>query len=308
MLVESRFATSSSVSIGVESCTIRSLRTSSIIDRTWASMVMVVTGESLPFVMIDASPGSNKAPRRPLRLLSVPGWIVDMSETAESRLRKQGFDVDFLVWLEGREDRLPKLDQLTHVSDANFAAAVRAAVWLTSQFADPRVVDRDQAEDWRERYQRLEAILWNALRHTMLFHRIDRPKDLESLEEVLEIVLPAGAAAEYRAELHRLRRLGKPERLRDLAPKMRPIKRGGRKQSESVQRMRAAVEYLRTKSTRPYRDLAQLWNETLGEPRYLPDQIRQSLRKGDQTGPELLEFWRSVYQGKSHRALPGPIP
>lgn len=231
-----------------------------------------------------------------------------MKPIAADRLRELGLDVEFLIWLEGAEDRVPHVDQLAGVSDASLAAAVRAAVWLTSQFADHRVVDSGESEDWRQRYEQLQALLWNALRHTMFFHRVDRHKDLEALDEMLRLLLPPSQTVRFREDLQRLRTLGKPERLLDLAPDTKKPKRGGRKQSEQVQRMRAAVEYLRSKSSRPYRDLVQLWNEACGEARYGPDQIRQTLRKGQQAGPELLTFWKDLYRGEGYRSLPGLIP
>lgn len=231
-----------------------------------------------------------------------------MRGSVADRLNKLGLDVDFLVWLEGAQDRLTHVDQLAKVSDASLAAAVRTAVWLTSQFADPKVVSLDKSEDWKGRYELLEAFLWNALRHTMFFHRVDRPKDLEALEELLGLLLPPSKTIRFREDLQHLRALGKPERLLELASGTKKPRRGGRKQSEQVQRMRAAVEDLRSKSKRPYRDLAQLWNEALGESRYDPDQIRQNLRRGEQAGRALLAFWKDLYQGEGYRVFPGPFP
>lgn len=231
-----------------------------------------------------------------------------MSESAADRLRSMGLDVDFLIWLEGAEDRLPQLHRLGEVDGARLAAAVRAAAWLTSQFANPDVVGPNGGEDWRKRYQLLEGFLWNSLRYSMVHHRLDRPKDLEALDEVLDILVPPPAAAAYRHDLLRLRRLGKPERLQDLFGAVKKPRRGGRRQSEQVQRMRAAIEHVRQQSKRPYRDLADLWNESLDETCYSPDQIRQALRKGDPRGPDLLLQWTRLYRGELQAAFPGEFP
>lgn len=238
------------------------------------------------------------------------GTGLDFMCATADRLRKLGLDVDFLIWLEGAEDRLPHLDQLAKVNDADFTAAVRAAVWLTSQFADPAVVDREVAEGWRQRYQLFEALLWNALRYSMVSHRLDRPNDLEALERVLDLLLPRSRTIRFREDLHKLRSLGRPERLADLAQNIKKLRKGGRRVSEQVQRMRAAVEYLRAKSNRPYRDLERLWNESIGEgkPQYEANQVRQALRKGEQVGTQLLEFWMAVYEGEHYRAFPGLFP
>ena len=221
-----------------------------------------------------------------------------MSERASDRLKAFGLDVQFLIWLEGPEDRLLQVHRLAELDDASIAAAVRAAVWLTSQWTNRDAVEADGMDAWKERYESLQAFLWNALRLSMIHHRLDRSKDLEALDEVLDILMPRSAAQVYRDDLLRLRKLGKPERLADWEPVGRKPRRGGRRQSETIQRMRAAVEYLQAASSTPYRDLADLWNESLGERQYDPEQIRQSLRKGEQAGAALLEFWRRIYRGE----------
>ena len=82
---------------------------------------------------------------------------------------------------------------------------------------------------------------------------MERHAGLKALEEVIETVMPP-AAGRYRADIQRLRKLGQPIRLGDLAVQARGQKTGGRQQSEQVQRMRAAMEHVASKSRRPYRD------------------------------------------------------
>ncbi len=229
-------------------------------------------------------------------------------EAVASRLRNLGLDVGFLIWLEGEHERLPRIGRIRETSGAQLAAAVRGAVWMTSQFACPEVVQGDGANAWQERYRQLEAMLWNALRYSMVSNRLRRPDDIRALEETLELLLPPQQVAPYRRDIRRLRALGKPERIEDLGVENKKPKRGGRKPSEQTQRMRAAIEYVGAKSDKPFRDLTDLWNEQIPGSRYNPDSIRQRLRKGEDAGPQLLEFWRRTYEGEGWVAFPGRWP
>jgi hypothetical protein len=158
-----------------------------------------------------------------------------MKQTTADRLRELGLDVGFLLWLEGSDERIPRLDRVRDINGAKFAAAVRAAVWLNSQFAHPDRIAPDTPEQWLEKYRVLQAFLWNVLRQTMAFHRMERHEDLKALEEVIETLMPS-AVGRYRADIQRLRKLGQPVRLGDLAGQTRGQQTGGRRQSEQVQR------------------------------------------------------------------------
>lgn len=219
---------------------------------------------------------------------------------AAARLEALGLDAGFLEWLEGEDERLARTYRAGAISAAKYGQAIRAAVWMTSLFANPRYVERDLADEWKERYQFLERLLWNGLQWSMTTHKYERPQDVAVLEEVLNELLPSHAAQSYVDDLRRLRKLGQPVRFEEIIPRResRPPKTGGPRQAEQVQRMRAAVFYLKTKSPKPYRDLAELWNERLGEARYNPETMRQTLRKGEQASEQLLEFWRRMYEGQ----------
>ncbi len=234
-----------------------------------------------------------------------------MKLSAAERLRGLGGDVDFLLWLEGDREWLPRIRRICDVNAAHYAAAVRGAVWLTSQFAHPDRIGPDSPDQWRERYQDLERFLINALRQSMACRTLRHHEDLEALEDVLEILLPEQTVERYRRDIRELRKLGKPDRSEDLDIKPRDQRRqrtGGRRQPERVDRLRAALEHLRSITRAPYRDLAELWNEHLGEEKYIADRMRQLLRKGPQTGPQLLAFWRGVHDGDFRHVFPGDFP
>src|SRR5262249_18278256 len=144
-----------------------------------------------------------------------------------------------------------------------------------------------------------------------LFYRIKSAgKDLEALERVLEIVLPANSWQEYREDILHLRKSGLPPDL----PEMQAKRSGGVPVSEQTMRMRAAVTYVSTLSKTPLGDLARLWNERLGEEKYRSELIRDRLRKapashrGDAAGRRCLEYWQKVYHGDLRAVFSGPFP
>jgi hypothetical protein len=226
------------------------------------------------------------------------------------KLKGLGLDVEFLAWLEGREQRLPELDRVRDVKDADFAAAIRAAEWLGQHFSEPELISPHTADAWQSRCELLEQFLRTALGLSSFYHTRSVAKDLAALERVLETLLPPSFWADYRKDILHLRKRGLPLRL----PEQKAKPSGGTKQSEQTMRMRAAVKYISGVSKTPYVDLARFWNERLGKERYRPQKITDRLRKGhslsrgDGAGKRSLEFWQRVYQGDLRAVFPGPFP
>lgn len=238
-----------------------------------------------------------------------------MKTSTTEKLSRLGLDIDFLRWLEGEADRLPRLDAVARVRPDDFLGAVRAAAWLRQLFAQPDAVVPRLAEEWNSRYWLLEEFLWVAMRWSSVSSFLRTPADLAALETVLETLLPKSSSERYKADIWDLRRKGYPALLRSVAQGQRP-RRGGKEISEQTRRMRAAVSYVQTVSRTPYADLADFWNEsTKRSPRaYQPDEIKSRLRKEQfperrhATGQDLLEFWTDIYNGKLRAVFPGPWP
>jgi hypothetical protein len=231
-----------------------------------------------------------------------------MKKGTAERLEKLGLDVGFLVWLEGREEKLPRLDRICTIPGAKLANAIRSAAWLRSQFAHPDRIAPDSPEKWLERYRVLQECLWNALLYSMTCRKLERARDLRDLIEVTKALLPRQVRERYAADIETLRKRGQPPRLRELVGQVRGQRTGGRRQAEQIQRMRAAVTYIGSKSKNCYRDLAGLWNERFEGANYDPESMRQKLRKGEQVGEPLVEFWMRVYGGDLRAAFPGEFP
>jgi hypothetical protein len=233
-----------------------------------------------------------------------------VKQSASEKLKKLRLDVAFLAWLEGEEQRLPELDQVRKVKDADFAAAIRAAEWLGQHWMDPQVISPDEPEAWRARYELLEQFLRAALGSSLFYHAMSAAEDLAALERVLETLLPLSSWDDYRNDILHLRKHGLPSRF--LNSKAKPS--GGTGQSEQTTRMRAALKYVSRVSKTPYGDLARFWNERLDKEKYNAQQIKDRLRKGnplstrDGAAHRSLEFWQSVYQGDLSRVFPGPFP
>ena len=233
-----------------------------------------------------------------------------MKQSASEKLKGLGLDVEFLAWLEGEEPRLPDLDQVRKVKDADFAAAIRAAEWL-GQFSGAGGPNSLQGPDaWMARYELLQQFLYAALGSSLFYHALSAGEDLEALERVLETLLPRSFWEEYRQDILDLRKQGNPLDLRDV--KAKPS--GGIKQSEQTDRMRAAVEYISRRSQTPYGDLARFWNERLGKETYRPEELRDRLRqgkawnKGKGAADRSVKFWQLIYQGDLRAVFPGPFP
>ena len=229
-------------------------------------------------------------------------------KTTAERLKQKGVDVDFLLWLEGDDERLIKTARAARIPGRRYAEAIRAAVWLQSQFAHPERLGESTPDAWRERYDHLLGVLWNGLLLSTTAHRAERPQDLEALEAILDEVMPPQLVQMYVDDIRRLRRRGQPVRIEKLAGDFSAPRRGGKEQSEKFQRMRAAVEYLRPFTRKPYKDLADLWNEYDEKNSYVADQMRDQLKKGPQNAEQLLAFWRKVYEGDFRAVFPGPTP
>jgi hypothetical protein len=218
-------------------------------------------------------------------------------------------DRQYCEWLL-QQDWFPARYPAIHTLDSrDFAGAIRAAVWL---FQIGFRIDHGSTEDtaaWYERHSVLSGFLVDGLRLSMGCNRRSRKRDLESLETVLEILLPKSSWDVYRKDIRILRRRGEPK---DLMPTR--VRRGGRPESEETHRMRAAAEYLKTRgSPNPYSDLAIVWTEaTSYNRRYSGDSIRNRLRKGPpddrDRGGSWLEFWRRIYDGDVRDVWPSVFP
>ena len=236
-----------------------------------------------------------------------------MKQSASEKLKGLGVDIEFLAWLEGEEARVPDLDRVRKVKDADFAAAIRAAEWLGQHFSEPELISPDNTPDaWRARYELLEQYLYAALGSTLFYHAMSASEDLATLERVLETLLPRSFWGEYRADVLQLRKHGLPLDLRELNVKAKPS--GGMKESEETTRMRAAVKYISGVSKTPYGDLARFWNERFGTEKYTPEKIKDRLRKGhrlskgDGAAERSVESWQRVYHGDLQAVFPGPFP
>ena len=118
-----------------------------------------------------------------------------------------------------------------------------------------------------------------------------------------QLNLPTGA---YVDDIRRLRRLEQPVRIEEFAGEFSAPRRGGKQQSERIQRMRAAVEYLRPFTRTYYKDLADLWNEGRKDRPYVADEMRDRLRKGPKNAEQILAHWRRVYEGEFRAVFPFP--
>jgi hypothetical protein len=223
------------------------------------------------------------------------------------KLKQKEIDVDFLVWLEGREDRLPRIEKIFNVSPADFAISIVAAVWLAQFFAYPETIAPSIPNDWLRRYQTLQGFLITALRHSLPTRRNQQTTDLTVLQTTLKRLLPDTVCAQYFRDIQSLHKKGEPKSFKDAIRR----RRGGKQESEQTNRMRAAIEYLKSTSDQEWLDLAELWNEQrAGE--YHPDELRARLRKGSsderEKGAVALEFWQDIYNGDFRAIVGGPFP
>ena len=228
------------------------------------------------------------------------------------RLAMESLDVDFLAWLEGPEDRLPRVERLREIEGRDFAAAVRAVAWLRQFGFIGGLIAPGEVEEWRKRYATLFDFLVGGLAYSMASSRDRRSADLKSLEGVLEKLLPRGSRSRYDHDIRELRKHGQPPRV----PAKSSRRSGGRPESEETRRMRAAVEYMESGGA-SIGDLADFWTECAqargdSDKLYDPENIRSRLRKGPsderERGAGELEFWRAVYGGEFRIVFPGRFP
>ena len=233
-----------------------------------------------------------------------------MKQPVSEKLKGRGVDVEFLAWLEGEEPRVPDLNRIRKVKDADFVAAIRGAEWLAQFFSQPATIDPQRPEEWQERYEVLEQFLHAALGSSFFYHVLTVSEDLEALERVLETLLPSSLWAQYREDIRHLRKQGLPVRL----PEWKAKPSGGTGPSEQTMRMRAAMQVVSSVSHTPYADLAGFWNERLGPEKYSAQAIKDRLRKGDASmkgagaGQRSVEYWLRVYEGDLRGVFPGPFP
>src|SRR5262249_20285200 len=125
-----------------------------------------------------------------------------MRKTLESR----GLDVDFLAWLEGDDERVPRLDSVRKVRDADFVRAIRGAAWLEEWWSSPDAILPNKPDVWRARYEELIQFLFGAIYWSGTYHVVYALKDLEALERVIKTLHPA-AWPRYLQDISHLRRV-----------------------------------------------------------------------------------------------------
>jgi hypothetical protein len=242
-----------------------------------------------------------------------------MASSTADRLKARGLDTDFLCWLEGEADRLPRRDAVRKLKAEQLMAAVRAAVWLRQLRGHHTpigpVVEPASREAWENRYYLLEVFLLEAVKSTFFFSMFRQHDDLEALERVLLTLLPESCSVVYKADILYLRRKGYPQTLpfsRDSLPRRRS---GGKPESEQTERMRAAIAYVQSVSETAFDDLADFWNECAKSSTvYQPDAIRSRLRKGHfwhrrpEAAKDFLEHWFHIYHGDLKGVYPVPFP
>ena len=233
-----------------------------------------------------------------------------MDDPISQKLRVRGLDISFLRWLEGKEDRLPRLYAVNRLEGEDLAAAIRAAAWLRQLCFQPDIVSPSSTEDWDSRYKLLEDFLCAALMWSMTGSTLHLNEDLETLEHVLDTLLPQSSWSEYQTDFRHLRKKGQPPRF----PSHVGRPSGGKQQSEETDRIRAAIAYVTTVSKTPYADLAEFWNERLNTGKYDAASLKSRLRKGHPlnrtpvAGDRLLEHWKTIYALDLGSVFPGAFP
>jgi hypothetical protein len=80
------------------------------------------------------------------------GWYTvsrcRVDDPISQKLRVRGLDISFLRWLEGKEDRLPRLHAVNQLEGEDLAAAIRAAAWLRQLCFQRDIVVPSSMEDW----------------------------------------------------------------------------------------------------------------------------------------------------------------
>jgi hypothetical protein len=225
--------------------------------------------------------------------------------SVEAKLRQAGLDTDFLAWLEGKADRLPRLGRVHDITPKAFGQAILAATWIRGHIGPPDANQGRDPHEWSRRYLLLEHFLFSAFKDSISTRRQSRLKDLQCLETIIVALLPIETAREYLQDIKRFVQCAKP--LGISHERKRP--KGGPRESEQTRRMRAAIDYVAQVSDQPYHDLAEFWTDRSGTGKqYHGDEIRNRLRRGIPEGAQSLELWRGVYNGEWWRAFPGPFP
>jgi hypothetical protein len=246
-----------------------------------------------------------------MRRSIIPGHPSDrLKDTPVSkRLRKQGIDTGFLIWLEGEADRLPRVSAIRHLTGEQLASAIWAAGWLRDASLTPDLEAAYRSDAWEQRYRVLESFLFAALGLRRTFRIPKLHEDLQALEAVLEALLPPSSREKYVEDIRYLRLHKHPsDVLRTLRGPRK--KTGGKPESEQTRRMRAAVTYLRPLSPRPFVDLTDFWNESLASQVYGEDEIKQRIRRKESI-TEDATFWKGIYRlqrAALYQTFPGPFP
>jgi len=63
-----------------------------------------------------------------------------MEHSIAKKLKARGLDTDFLCWLEGEADRLPRWAAVRKLKPEQLVAAIRAVVWLRQLDSEPEVI------------------------------------------------------------------------------------------------------------------------------------------------------------------------
>lgn len=231
-------------------------------------------------------------------------------KTTGEKLQELGLDVRFLKWLEGANDRLPRLHAVYKLTGEELAGAVTAAAWLRQLSFQPKLIAPVSPAEWEDRYKLLEDFLQATLTWRMTSRILQMNSDLKSLDHVLDTVLPTSAWEKYKKDILDLGMRHQPPEI----PKGSARRRGGKDESEETGRMRAAIAYVSTVSKSPFLHLAECWNEIRVEAEYYPDAIKSRLRKGhylnrtEATAERLLEHWKDIYNLELRHVFPGPFP
>lgn len=229
-----------------------------------------------------------------------------MSQSAREVLAEASADVDFLVWLEGAEDFLPRYSRLRTLSLKTYADAICAASWLLSLAHSSEIVHSEETNEWIERYRLLQQFIYGSLRFA--YNRDQITAELVSLKDILRELLPTTAWESYIEDIQRIQRSGYAIQL----PKTKMKRRGGTGQSEQTNRMRAAIEYTTQYTTKPYHLLTELWNDISTANDYDANNIQKRVNKNIVGAPsfeQALEFWKRIYyEGDCRDVWPGPFP
>ena len=137
-----------------------------------------------------------------------------MPGKVQQRLGKKGVNVDFLIWLEGKEQRLPSsravFKGIRTTATRHLQSALKATVLLRALSHSEGLVPKDEQEAWFYRYSILREFLLGILEERLLGQGTD--EDFGKLRDVLEACLGEEAASPYLKDLTRTAEVRKADR------------------------------------------------------------------------------------------------